>query len=547
MAKSPLIHVASLVFNTPLAIFPEKLEVILRAVGPRLGLDEAALCDLIDSGALQSGAHPADHAARIQAQMDDDDDAAAKPYKLTPEGVAVIPIRGTLMKRYSWLAAYSGLSTYEGVRRASTAALEDPQVKALLLDVDSPGGTTHGCFELADSLFQMRRSGDKPMWACANDLAASAAYALASAADRVYVTRTGGVGSIGVFALHVDQSASDEAAGLKFTYLYAGGKKIDGNPHEPLSKGARKDIQAEVDREYEMFVACVARNRGATPAQIRDTEAIVKYGDQALGLLADEVATCEEVLAELTRKVTKPQLNFNPGASAETPAKEESMPKEAEEKKAEKDDTKAVLAAEPKDDEEEEEEEQDDKQAGDDKKTKKAAKDEDDAEGKCGNVTELPVAAEARAQMIAELCEIAGMEQLTGKYILKGYSVAQVRKFLRDRRAKMSAENSVRSFVSGDTGVGRARSTVDQAIQQARTMAANSGGQLSQSQAMERILRANPEIYEGYNAERDEAIARSPSGRGPVLTEFVLNSQRRYLQNLGLSTAMEDVPVRRSM
>src|SRR5215472_9850955 len=98
MVKSPLIHVASLVFNTPLAILPEKLETILRAVGPRLVLDEEALRQALDSGALTSS-----HPLELKAQIDDDDDDKPKPYRLTPEGVAIIPIRGTLMKRYSWL------------------------------------------------------------------------------------------------------------------------------------------------------------------------------------------------------------------------------------------------------------------------------------------------------------------------------------------------------------------------------------------------------------------------------------------------------------
>ena len=125
--------------------------------------------------------------------------------------------------------------------------------------------------------------GAKPMWAVANDLAASAAYALASSADRIWLTRTAGVGSVGVFALHADQSGLDGQAGVKYTYIYAGEKKTDGNPHEALSKSAKADIQDEVDRENDIFLATVARNRGFAGANIARVA-----GDQGRSLLRAE-------------------------------------------------------------------------------------------------------------------------------------------------------------------------------------------------------------------------------------------------------------------
>jgi ClpP class serine protease len=242
--KAPLIHVASMIFNEPLAILPKKLDAILAAIGSRLVVNNSALDELLHVRAIHARPILLDDAVLFNAQMTEQNGNRQdeKPYRLTPEGIAVIPIRGTLMKRFSWISAASGCSSYAGLQQAATAALADPQVKGVLFDVDSPGGTTHGCFELSDALYQMR--GDKPMWAIANDLAASAAYALASAADRVLVTRTAGVGSIGVFALHADQSGADEQAGVKYTYVFAGDKKTDGNPHEALSKSARADIQA---------------------------------------------------------------------------------------------------------------------------------------------------------------------------------------------------------------------------------------------------------------------------------------------------------------
>ena len=576
--KAPLIHVASMVFNTPLAIIPGKLEAILQAVGPRLILDTADMPQIAQVGSLGFDVNLAPAPGDILV-LDNGNGGNGgnrqdeKPYRLTPEGIAVIPIRGTLMKRFGYLSAISGFSSYAGLRQAATAALADPQVKGVLFDVDSPGGTTHGCFELSDAIYQMR--GDKPMWACANDLAASAAYALASATDRVLVTRTAGVGSIGVFALHTDQSGLDEQAGVKYTYIYAGEKKTDGNPHEPLGRSARADIQAEVDRENDIFLATVARNRGfagATVTKVAATKAGVFFAENALpSLLADEVGTFDEALEALTAKVSgtktipsgKVALQTESGNNArelngaengEKPKEgEAAMPKPGTEdlkraKKSEAEDAAATEAAAAKQDDEDEddepdrEEEEKPSEREDAKKSKKA----DDS--KCGTVTEMPTTANAPAKRIAELCQIGGVPELAAEYIVKGYSVDKVIEKLSARRAKASSEGSFNAFVSGDPGGGGARGSVDSAIEQARVMSANSGGRLSQSQCMERILRGNPDIYNGYLEERGAVAAKVAfTGGGRALTDYVLNNQRRYMANLGLGTTIEDVPGRRPM
>ena len=95
----------------------------------------------------------------------------------------------------------------------------------MLLDVDSPGGEVGGLFDLADEVFSVREK--KPCYAIANDEAFSAAYALASSAHRLFVTSTGGVGSVGVIAIHMDQSGWDEKVGRKYTAVFAGARKND--------------------------------------------------------------------------------------------------------------------------------------------------------------------------------------------------------------------------------------------------------------------------------------------------------------------------------
>jgi ClpP class serine protease len=92
--------------------------------------------------------------------------------------------------------------------------MADPRVRGVILDVDSSGGEVGGLFDLVDQIGAIKAASQKPLWAVANEGALSAAYAIASTADRLYVTRTGEVGSIGVVAVHVDESGADEQAGL---------------------------------------------------------------------------------------------------------------------------------------------------------------------------------------------------------------------------------------------------------------------------------------------------------------------------------------------
>ena len=131
--------------------------------------------------------------------------------------------------------------------------MNDPGVRGVILDVDSPGGEVGGLFNLVEQIKAIRNAGSKPLWAVANECALSAAYAIASTADRLYVTRTGELGSIGVVAVHVDESGADAKAGLSWSFVFAGEQKVDGNAHEPLSHRARATIQADVDRLYAEF------------------------------------------------------------------------------------------------------------------------------------------------------------------------------------------------------------------------------------------------------------------------------------------------------
>lgn len=172
-------HLASRLYGTPLLLARSKLEIILSVLGERIGWPEATASVALPVSRTRIDARP---------------DANA--------GIAVIPVVGSLVRRTLGLDPASGFTSYADIAGMVDAALADPGVEGILLDIDSPGGEAGGVFELGERI----RAADtlKPIWALASDSAFSAAYAIGSAASRLTVTRTGGVGSIGVIAMHVE-------------------------------------------------------------------------------------------------------------------------------------------------------------------------------------------------------------------------------------------------------------------------------------------------------------------------------------------------------
>lgn len=270
-------HMAARLFGAPLMIHRPKLEVILAVLGPRIGLTQAAVpANTITPRTAPTGA----------------------------TGIAVLPIYGTLVRRTVGLEAESGMTSYQELATMLDTAVADPNVAAILLDIDSAGGESGGVFDLADRVAAAAKR--KPVWALANDMAFSAAYAIGSAASRFIVTRTGGVGSIGVIAMHADQSVKDAKDGVRYTTVFAGARKNDLNPHEPISDEAHAFLKNEVERVYGLFVETVARNRGVSADAVRATEASIYYGADAVAAgLADAVGTFDDVLAEFTDSLSQ--------------------------------------------------------------------------------------------------------------------------------------------------------------------------------------------------------------------------------------------------
>lgn len=288
-------HVAARLFGVPLLVHEPKLTAILAGLGERFGLQPMAF-DQEDEFAQRS-------AAQVR-----------RPYAVTSNGIAIVPIVGVLVNRAGRIDASSDpLRSYSQIERDMRMAVSDPAVRGIVYDHDTPGGECAGCFELATTMRSLR--GQKPMVAVANGYSFSAGYALASAAEMVIVSQAGGVGSIGVVATHVNQAKRDAQQGLAWEYLFAGAKKVDGNSHEPLSDSARSDLTAEVQRCYGLFTGLVAANRGIPEADVRATEAGVFYGEGAVAArLADRTGTLIDAIAECARMADARKPAGAPGA-----------------------------------------------------------------------------------------------------------------------------------------------------------------------------------------------------------------------------------------
>lgn len=189
--------------------------------------------------------------------------AEPKPlaYAIEGDGVAVVSLHGPLLKEPdAWEKERLGAVSTVEAEQVIRAALGDPRSKALLLDIDSPGGTVDGSFSLAEAVYGLR--GEKPIIAFGNGLIASAGYLLASAADQIVLNESGEAGSIGVRMTHVDWTKWNEKYGLKVTIITTGKYKAAGDPDLALDDEALAYFQGIVNENHALFTEKVARNRG---------------------------------------------------------------------------------------------------------------------------------------------------------------------------------------------------------------------------------------------------------------------------------------------
>lgn len=217
--------------------------------------------------------------------------------------VAIIPMIGPIFHRGSMFADFFGLRSLQWLKAAMREAVGNSEITAIVQDWDSPGGEVDGTPETAAELFKMR--GEKPIIAVANTMMSSAAYWLACQADEIVVSPSSLCGSVGVWVLHQDFSRMLDEAGITSTFIFAGDRKVDANPLEPLGDEARADLDNEVRTIHEQFLASCAKARGITPAAARkafgDGRSFMSKDAVRVGL-ADREGTLDEVLTKLTRQ-----------------------------------------------------------------------------------------------------------------------------------------------------------------------------------------------------------------------------------------------------
>lgn len=205
---------------------------------------------------------------------------------------AIVPVHGPLTYRktsdfFKWLF---GGTSYEEVVEQMEQALSSSKIEKIIFDFNSPGGTVSGLNDAADEIYKARKR--KTIIAHVNDLAASAAYGLASACSEVHITRSSCVGSIGTVSARIDATKWDKELGVKWNFIHAGKRKTDFNPHVEMLDEERVVIQKTVDHFNDMFVSMISRNRGISEEEIKKLEAGVCWGEEGIrAKLADSLVS----------------------------------------------------------------------------------------------------------------------------------------------------------------------------------------------------------------------------------------------------------------
>lgn len=268
--------------------------------------------------------------ARMSVLDEDEDDywsqadeyqAATRPYPVK-NGVLRVPIWGALSNGLSGQYGARGTG-YPYIQRAVERGVADPDVHAIALVVDSTGGEAAGNFELARMI---RTAGMlKPVEALVHRYALSGGYSLASAGRRISVTNAASTGSVGAVVMHAEVSGLLESNGIKVNLITAGAKKVDGNPYQPLSESARRDMQARVDKAYARFVSTVSEGRALSEKAVKATEAGVYDAEDSIEVgFADAIVDASNWMAAYAAETTR-QLEGRMSTDQTAPVTEEEI------------------------------------------------------------------------------------------------------------------------------------------------------------------------------------------------------------------------------
>ncbi|HFS3158470.1 TPA: S49 family peptidase [Escherichia coli] len=310
-----LSHIIAAAFNEPLLLEPAYARVFFCALGREMGAASLS----VPQQQVQLDA------PGMLAETDEYMAGGKRPARVyrVVNGIAVLPVTGTLVHRLGGMRPFSGMTGYDGIVACLQQAMADSQVRGVLLDIDSPGGQAAGAFDCADMIYRLRQQ--KPVWALCNDTACSAAMLLASACSRRLVTQTSRIGSIGVMMSHVSYAGHLAQAGVDITLIYAGAHKVDGNQFEALPSEVRQDMQQRIDAAHRMFAEKVAMYTGLSVDAVTGTEAAVFEGQSGIEAgLADELINASDAISVMAAALnthdtggTMPQLTATEAAAQE--------------------------------------------------------------------------------------------------------------------------------------------------------------------------------------------------------------------------------------
>jgi ClpP class serine protease len=313
-------HLAAQIFNVPLLARPETAEVFAQAFVQIL-VGEAHVGALPRPAASAREAPPESEAFASSARGRR---FADKPYVMTDSGIGVLPVYGALAQRAGEITPdCTEMTSYQRLTRTFDAMVADPDVRGILLEVDSPGGQVAGNFELGRRIVAARaRSPSTPTPTRSRSRAATRSR---PAAEKLYVPDTGLVGSIGVIMLHMSQAERDARAGYKYTAIFAGAKKNDHNPHFELSEDARAASRRSSIRTTRPSSRTLPRRAASIrrPCGPRKP-ACWSPGKRSTRELVDGISTFQETLAALESRVKGAVVVPGAGMAAHQP-KEKAM------------------------------------------------------------------------------------------------------------------------------------------------------------------------------------------------------------------------------
>jgi len=257
------------------------------------------LSESVNAGDLMGHVLAAQQAAQQNSTAHSDEGAARAVLRNTVDGVAVIELRGTLMKFVS--SFDDGTSTVFAARMIREAA-RDPAVTAIMLAIDSPGGTVSGTNALAVAVAQAAKV--KPLHAFVEDLAASAALWVGVQATTVTADEVAKIGSIGVYGVVFDVSEMAAKKGIKVHVVSTGAFKGAGEPGTEITAEQLAEWQRLADGVNELFMAAVAKGRGLSMGLVRDLadgRVHLAADAQDLGLI-DGLGTFESAMAGIRKQ-----------------------------------------------------------------------------------------------------------------------------------------------------------------------------------------------------------------------------------------------------